>query len=523
MAELSNLTNLIELSRIIKQPTITAPQQEESLLSRDRLDPPELQLVAHHQALPSPIKHARGIAVACLSRCLSSMFNALDDTLFELSDRAHHAEEQTLYLDSMRLLRAKRWQISDQFKNRLNNLFDGLIYPDASPLMPEQQPEQQQEVAQVFSASIDADALSIVVRMVKDARQHLAKPLIDIQQRLDGLVPCRVAQNNNPLDPQQVCDAFLGITAALMNLDKKTNCLVLGQFYRHVIAHLPQIIKQVNQIFSSLGVMPCQLALDQYDLLPLESAPDKTIQQGILHHKITGVLTQRLADYSAVLPKIAVELFQGPWLQVMVKVAQEFGLVSAQWDDLCEFTDQILASLFSDYALYHRIAWLKSLSPIVQGLLSYLHQAGLSAQDIDYYLLGFEEAHRQLLDVLVIHEAQSSTSPLNSTVVQGSANLVAADVLKPFMRRVQRLQLGCWVEFTTLQGQVVRCKLADKHSSTHQFLFVDKRGNKVLEQAPVAVAQALREGLLTIVESKPLFDRAAGYISRRAASSFSNR
>ncbi len=512
--------NLVELNRADKKQTKLS-QATQGTLSRD------YSVTIHHQftqpppkdkQLPRPVNHVRVVTVTQLAARLNHMFDAIDDTLFELADRAQNTEEQTLYFNGMRELRSKRRQIGHQFKNRLNNLFDALIHPDNSPLIR----NEDGETPQVFAPHIGAEALAVMVRIVSEARAKLATPLLDIQQRLDSLVPSQVSDHNNPLDPQQICDAFIGMAEMTLKIDKKINLLILGQFYRHVIAHLPRVLKQANHLFSTVGVMPRNPTLNYAETLSIEQTPHVEIEQIMLRDQVSEFLSQRLTSHPFALPKIAIELFQGPWWQVMLRTAQQSGLRSQEWEKLCEFTDRIMESLLPERALQDRADWLHSLSGIVQGMRSYLGLSNLSEQELTRYLSGFEEAHRQVLDILAMEDIMNPTCPLTeksasthkkSTPMTHHQTIPAAE-MNYFIQQVQQIPLHSWIEYATFQGTLIRCKLVEKNHQTHLYTFVNKRGEKVLEQEVYAIAQALRKHHMRILKNKPLLHRAFSYLKQ---------
>jgi hypothetical protein len=72
----------------------------------------------------------------------------------------------------------------------------------------------------------------------------------------------------------------------------------------------------------------------------------------------------------------------------------------------------------------------------------------------------------------------------------------------------QDLPLGTWVKFTNSHGGALRAKLSWKSSIDPIYIFVNRKGAKVVEKSVGALASELRVGAAIILDSHPLLDRA---------------
>jgi hypothetical protein len=77
-----------------------------------------------------------------------------------------------------------------------------------------------------------------------------------------------------------------------------------------------------------------------------------------------------------------------------------------------------------------------------------------------------------------------------------------------FIEKISALGEGVWVELTKDDGDKVRCKLAAIIEPGDRYVFVNRRGMKVLEKSKIALAAALKDRKLTILEEAQVFDRA---------------
>lgn len=77
-----------------------------------------------------------------------------------------------------------------------------------------------------------------------------------------------------------------------------------------------------------------------------------------------------------------------------------------------------------------------------------------------------------------------------------------------YLRRVDKLPIGTWLEFKGAAGIPVRCTLATKIDSIDKLFFANSEGEKVVELTRMRLAQELKAGSVKIVSEGALVDRA---------------
>lgn len=78
----------------------------------------------------------------------------------------------------------------------------------------------------------------------------------------------------------------------------------------------------------------------------------------------------------------------------------------------------------------------------------------------------------------------------------------------PFMRRIDKLPLGSWIEFTNGRGELIRCALVSRIDSIDKLFFANKEGKKVAELTRTRMARELKLGTIKIVSEGALVNRA---------------
>jgi hypothetical protein len=76
------------------------------------------------------------------------------------------------------------------------------------------------------------------------------------------------------------------------------------------------------------------------------------------------------------------------------------------------------------------------------------------------------------------------------------------------MEQINRLTEGMWVEMTQENGEKLRCKLTAIVEPGPRYVFVNRRGMKVVEKSRIGLANELKRKALTVLQESQVFDRA---------------
>lgn len=244
-----------------------------------------------------------------------------------------------------------------------------------------------------------------------------------------------------------------------------------------------------------------------------------------------------------VLPEAVVQILHQHWSKVMLLNHLKHGAESGQWLGSLKTMDQLIWSVLP----HDDSDSLDKLTRLVPALLETLRQ-GLGQAALD----PFES--KQLFDKLEVLHAQAlqraqdlatpgtqqdstgadSTQPARKTpeqYVQQNQELItvtdeislstpepALEPDEPDNTRVEpeqktldlvdQIRPGCWFELQQEDNRSLRCKLAAVIKATGRYIFVNRRGLKVLEKSRQQFALALQEEKLIILDDSMLFDRA---------------
>jgi len=115
--------------------------------------------------------------------------------------------------------------------------------------------------------------------------------------------------------------------------------------------------------------------------------------------------------------------------------------------------------------------------------------------------------------VISLDEEQSSEDNVSEEIVLETAAPTETEVDGPrdrFTELAETLERGVWIERTNDAGEVIRAKLSWRSGITGVCLFVNRKGIKVAEVSPQALASWFRGGSAVVLEGAgvPLMDRA---------------
>jgi hypothetical protein len=203
--------------------------------------------------LPPLVRQLKDDAQVVLLNNLEDLFSNCDDLFFDLSSRASSNAEQNLYFESMRELRFKKAGVINSFKQHFEQGFLALA--------------QNNSVARANNPEASADNLSLVQNdtleqevaisgMISKARINCQEALYHLATRLDYLIPrTTIDQDNNPLDPEQICRAFAK-ACELFDINIKARIIIFKQFDRVVVSKLIKVYTATNELLINSGVLP---------------------------------------------------------------------------------------------------------------------------------------------------------------------------------------------------------------------------------------------------------------------------
>lgn len=216
------------------------------------------------RSMSAPVIELKTLVNTRLAGLLQTLFDSVDDALFDLAEGAASNQQQNNFFESMREVRFKRVDIERRFLDSLQNDFVSLF---------SEGDEQEQENGHddLSMAGEPGDSLSLmeeddveemvaVDTMVSRYEKLLAIPLDALNARLSHLSKVEISlleqhRKHNPLSPKRLCTNFSDASQVL-SIDIKARIVIFKLFEKVVLSKLPEIYKQANEKLARAGVLP---------------------------------------------------------------------------------------------------------------------------------------------------------------------------------------------------------------------------------------------------------------------------
>ncbi len=200
------------------------------------------------------LKLVRGISQKRINGLVSTLFENVDDALFDLAERAGSNAVQTEYFDGMREVRKKRQLVERVFQEQASKNFGEFAEGKLKAAKPEVAPQASGGLSLVDDQELE-ESLA-VSSMVAKAENRLQRSLYQINQRLGVIIGGgKVEDSNNPIGPAVLGQAFrTAVREFQANVQVKL--IVYKLFDRYVMAGLEPLYEEVNIELIRAGVLP---------------------------------------------------------------------------------------------------------------------------------------------------------------------------------------------------------------------------------------------------------------------------
>jgi serine/threonine protein phosphatase PrpC len=231
------------------------------------------------------------LAVDHLIRALPAMMDKVDDALFDRVNQSENAADHSVYFDTMREMRLKRSDITEAYKKRFGELSEDVIKRVRGASKDDEGKAGADDSAELKLEMLDETALEeslAVTNMVTKIRGVCHDELFPLDKRMAAILGLeRIEENNNPLGPQVVCQAFHD-ACGVVQTSVEVKLIILKLFDIHVIGETQALYEEVNDLLIEKGVLPTikrdvvkraggkkgQAKTQQADAAPVQGAQD---------------------------------------------------------------------------------------------------------------------------------------------------------------------------------------------------------------------------------------------------------
>jgi hypothetical protein len=201
------------------------------------------------------LRSVRGIALNRAQALAGSLFENVDDALFDLAEKAESNAVQTQYFDGMREVRKKRQLVERLFLDNAGRNFNQFASGKPAGTDTDAQGGRSDgELSLVDDRELE-ESLA-VTSMTAKAENRYARLLYSVNQRMSVISGgSKVDDGNNPLGPAAFARCFRQAMREL-DVDVKVKLIIYKLFERYVLAGLEPLYDAVNIELVRAGVLP---------------------------------------------------------------------------------------------------------------------------------------------------------------------------------------------------------------------------------------------------------------------------
>ena len=249
-------------------------------MATDEMQPKVLDFSARRPATLSPrgleiLRKVQALTQHRMASVSTSLFQQVDDALFDYADRAGASGAQQQFFDGMREIRRKRQRVEERFRAQIDVAFAD--YASGRKLAATDAPgelaEGEAKLALVEEAELEESlALS---SMAQRAEQHVSQALHDLNRRLASLFGREEADELTPVSPRVICQAFVTGVREL-DVSVQVRVILLKLFERQLVSAQEATCDDGNRMLIEAGVLPTlrfKAAKPRPDAAPGSAAP----------------------------------------------------------------------------------------------------------------------------------------------------------------------------------------------------------------------------------------------------------
>jgi len=184
---------------------------------------------------------------------LKVFVDRVDDTFFELANKADNSQRQQLFFDAMRELRLKRPQLEREFYSSIEANLERAVNPPNRKLAPVAvQPELELSLLGVDDVEADLAVTNVVESLETRAKQAL----FALDQRIGHLLSePHLGSDANPFGPQALGRALRAMADGL-TCGVEVKITLLKLFDRHAATGIAEMYRALNEFLVQQGILP---------------------------------------------------------------------------------------------------------------------------------------------------------------------------------------------------------------------------------------------------------------------------
>ncbi len=189
---------------------------------------------------------------------VNRVFNSVDDTLFNLAEKAYTSEDHQNYFASMRDVRAK--------KKEAINKYCRLITQESQAFLAKNEKNEKNDGSD-FNEYDSEDNLTLlehdqleqtlaIENIISKANLRSSKDIAAMEARLGELFPDKyIDEDTNPISPKNLTSLFFS-SCSNFEVDEQSQLVISKQFDKVMAKEFQELYSKINELLVNNGILP---------------------------------------------------------------------------------------------------------------------------------------------------------------------------------------------------------------------------------------------------------------------------
>ncbi|MFC4158086.1 DUF1631 domain-containing protein [Chitinimonas lacunae] len=202
------------------------------------------------------LSSCRDLAADLLCRSLSSMLDKIEESLFELAEKAGDRDTQNLYLQARGESQAKRAAIEAEFRRQFVAGFNRMTAPGAKGEAKSFDQLDFDNLELSLVGHDDYEENLTVSNIATRLKNSCGEELVALNHRIGSLMQLPESEvGDNPVSPDAIVDAFRAACKQIES-DLNVRLLVLKQFEQVAADNVSNVYQNLNQFLIQRNILP---------------------------------------------------------------------------------------------------------------------------------------------------------------------------------------------------------------------------------------------------------------------------
>ena len=189
-----------------------------------------------------------------ISVSVNQVFNSVDDTLFNLAEKASTSNDHQNYFSSMRDVRSKKKEAINKYCKLITQANQAFLAKEGEEKPTSQYDDVEDELSLIEHNQLEQTLA--IENIISKVNLRSSKDIAALEARLGDLFPDKfIDEDSNPLSPKNLTSNFF-TACHEFEVDEQSQLIISKLFDKVMAKEFQELYSQVNRILVKNGVLP---------------------------------------------------------------------------------------------------------------------------------------------------------------------------------------------------------------------------------------------------------------------------